>query len=177
MQCGGKGEALYQSRKNKKIKNERKMVGNVGQVPQIRGLTKGASIWAWAVLFSFLSEGDRLVGNVETRASSMHATPPHPITLSSLFHGTLKLKPISTLLFTYSCYLNQGHWHYRENELQADINEPETSFTTTTWLFLTALLRRLTWGFFLFFTICTHHCRKLWEGWDFFFFFNLTCTC
>lgn len=62
-------------------------------------------------------------------AGFMHV--PHPISLSSPFHGRLRLKPISTLLFTFGCCRNQGHRHYHENELQAGTSEPEIAFTTS----------------------------------------------
>lgn len=62
-------------------------------------------------------------------AGFMHV--PRPISLSSPFHGRLRLKPISTLLFTFGCCRNQGHRHYHENELQAGTSEPEIAFTTS----------------------------------------------
>lgn len=95
------------------------------------------------------------VDNAETRASFMHL--PHPIALSSPFHGRLRLKPISTLLFTFGCCRNQGHRHYHENELHAGTSEPEIAFTTSIRPSPPCcLLRNQTISIFL--LICTHRC-------------------
>lgn len=42
---------------------------------------------------------------------------------------------ISTLSFNSSCCLYQGHGHYHEDELQADINDPRISSSTRMWPF------------------------------------------
>lgn len=77
---------------------------------------------------SFRPKEARLVGAWWRDAQRLYAQF-HSITLSCLFHGRLRLKPISTLSFRHSCCLDQGHGHYQENGLQVDIIEPQTSFS------------------------------------------------
>lgn len=76
---------------------------------------------------SFRPKEERLVGAWWRDAQRLYAQF-HSITLSCLFHGRLRLKPISTLSFRHSCCLDQGHGHYQENGLQVDIIEPQISF-------------------------------------------------
>lgn len=95
-------------------------------------MTKGASIFARAPVFIAAlwgGGGGWLVGNAETRGR-LHARSPSYLSVIPV-HGRLRLKPISTLLFTFGCCRNQGHRHYHENELQAGTSEPEIAFTTS----------------------------------------------
>lgn len=125
-------------------------------------MTKGASIFARAPVFIAALWGEEERGwwvMRRHRAGFTHV--PHPISLSSPFHGRLRLKPISTLLFTFGCCRNQGHRHYHENELQAGTSEPEIAFTTSirpTHPSPRSLLRNLTHFYFPLIHTQTHAC-------------------
>lgn len=90
----------------------------------------GASISEEVLLFSSRPKEDRLVGAWWREARRLHARF-HSITLSCLFRGRLRLKPISALSFRHSCCLNQGHGHYQQNGSHVDIDEPEISFSAS----------------------------------------------